>query len=78
MKQCMICLENSGYVRYICHAYVHLKCQRLWQSNCIICRKETRIKTKQKYKYIPAPPELTSEEIELQHFLLEQINNNID
>jgi hypothetical protein len=65
----MICLESVGYVRRICCCDVHLKCQRMWSTYCLICKENTGIRTRNEYVYHEPnePPQVTA----LQ--LLEQI-----
>lgn len=73
MNTCMICLEDNGYVRKLCHAWVHLSCQRKWSSFCIICKKNTGIRTKKKYVFVPEAPELNQQELNLQIQLMNEI-----
>ena len=70
---CMICLEDTGHVRKLCCSTVHLSCQRKWSSFCIICKKNTNIRTKKKYVFIPEPPELSDRELNLQIQLMGEI-----
>lgn len=73
MERCCICLSNTGNIRRICCCYLHLKCFKRWGKHCLICKFETKYKTKQKYKYIPDDPELTQDEIREQENILRVI-----
>lgn len=77
MNTCLICLCESKYVKRLCCGHAHLRCQKKWGSQCLICRKNTGIFTKKNYMYIPEVPQLSlaeiNEQIEIYHEI--QIRN---
>lgn len=85
MKKCYICLEQGTHRNYLfrkaklfktncCKVFVHYHCQVAWGNECIICNKQIKVVSTEKFNYIPDYPELTEQEIEENRRAQEEID----